>query len=186
MSAKPSHHRIIVITGIVAVIMFGFCFAMVPLYNLLCQRIGINTSIAGAKLITPATSRELSQQVDLSRDITVQFTTTNHNGMPWDFYPQVKSVHVHPGETTKVLFIAKNPTANNMIAQAIPSMTPPQAVQHFHKVQCFCFDQQPLKAGEHQEMAMVFQIDKQLPKDIHVLTLAYTLYDVTPTQADKG
>jgi cytochrome c oxidase assembly protein subunit 11 len=173
MSDQKKHRKVFVIGGITAVIMFGFCFAMVPLYNLLCKRIGINTSIAGSALITAARSEEISKNVDMSREIKVQFTTTNHNGMPWEFSPNMKSV---------ITFFAKNPTSKDMTSQAIPSMTPPDAVAHFHKIQCFCFDKQFLKAGVSDNMAMVFQIDKDIPKDIHVITLSYTLFDVTPKE----
>lgn len=185
MENKKSHRRVYVIGGIAAAIMFGFCFAMVPLYNLLCKQIGINTSIAGSSLITAAQASEISKNVDMSREITVQFTTTNHKGMPWDFFPNTKSIKVHPGQTTKVTFHVKNPTDHDMVSQAIPSMTPGEAVSHFHKIQCFCFNQQALKAHEEQNMAMVFQIDKDLPKEIHVITLAYTLFDVS-NQTRKG
>lgn len=186
MSNSKSHKKVFIIGGIAAGVMFAFCFAMVPLYNVLCKRIGMNTSVAGSQLITQAAAEEISKHADLSREITVQFTTTNHKGMPWEFSPNMKSVIVHPGKTTRVTFHAKNPTPKDMVSQAIPSMTPPEAVAHFHKIQCFCFDKQPLKAGETQDMSMVFQIDKDIPKDIHVITLAYTLFDVTPTEVRTG
>ncbi len=185
MVAQKSNRKIFVTGGIVAAIMFGFCFAMVPLYSLICQKTGINTSAANVSLITPAQSDEISKSADLSREITVQFTATNHMGMPWDFYPRTKMVKVHPGEKTKIIFYAKNPTGRDMTAQAIPSMTPTDAITHFHKIQCFCFDQQTLKARESRDMAMVFQIDKDLPKDVRVITLAYTLFDTTPAKEIK-
>lgn len=182
MAEQKNHRKVYIIGGVAAAIMFGFCFAMVPIYNVLCKRIGVNTTIAGSALISPARAEEISKNADMSREVTVQFTTTHHNGMPWEFYPNMKSIRVHPGVSTKVTFHAKNPTSKDMVSQAIPSMTPGEAVAHFHKIQCFCFDKQPLKAGQSDDMAMVFQIDKDLPKDVHVITLAYTLFDVTPKQ----
>lgn len=184
MSNQTSHRKIFVIGGIVAAIMFGFSFALVPLYSLLCKKIGVNTSIASAPLLTPAQAAEGNKQVDLTRTVTVQFVVINHNGMPWDFYPHVKSMKVHPGENNKVKFYAKNTTTKTMVLQAIPSMTPTEALAHFHKVECFCFNQQTLKGRENRDMALVFQIDKDLPKDIHVITLAYTLFDATPKEKD--
>jgi cytochrome c oxidase assembly protein subunit 11 len=184
--AQKSNRKVFIIGGIAAVLMFGFCFAMVPLYNLICKRVGINTSIAGNDLVTPAAAAAMSKTTDLSREVTVQFVATNHMGMPWDFYPRVKSVRVHPGEQTKVLFYAKNLTDKAMIGQMIPSLTPPQSITHFHKVECFCFEQQPLKGRESKDMALVFQIDNDLPKDIHVITLSYTLFDATPKETKKG
>lgn len=179
MPSNSSHRKVFIIGGIAATVMFAFCFAMVPLYSVLCKKTGINTSLS-TDLITPARSEEISKSADLTRDVTIQFTSTNHMGMPWDFYPQKKFLKVHPGEKNTIYFYAKNPTANDMTAQAIPSMTPTEAISHFHKIECFCFNQQTLKAGESKNMAMVFQVDKDLPKDVHVITLAYTLFDATP------
>lgn len=185
MSGAKSSRKIFMIGGTVAVIMFGFCFAMVPLYSLLCQKIGVNTSAAGSGLLTQV-SEKTTEPPDLTRTIKVQFTATNHNGMPWDFYPRIREISVHPGENIKVYFYAKNPTEKTMSAQAIPSMTPTDALGHFHKIQCFCFNQQTLKGGESKEMPMIFRIDKDISKDIHVITLAYTLFDTTPKEVNKG
>lgn len=184
MAEQISHRNIFIIAGIVAVLMFLFCFAMVPLYSLLCRATGINQTVS-TNLITPAQSNEIGKGVDQSREILVQFTATNHMGMTWDFYPKAKSVRVHPGEKTKIYFYAKNPTDKDMVALALPSMTPPESIGHFHKIECFCFNQQKLKAGESRDMAMVFQIDKELPKTVHVITLAYTLFDATPKQVAR-
>ena len=185
MTDKKSNRKIVIIGGLVAAGMFGFCFAMVPLYSVLCKKIGLNTSVAGSQLITRAEANAISQSTDMSREITVQFTATNHMGMPWEFYPRTKSVTVHPGEKTKVYFYANNPTENDMTEQAIPAMTPTDAIGHFHKIECFCFNQQTLKAGEKREMGLVFQIDKDVSKDVHVITLAYTLFDVTPKKSTR-
>lgn len=184
MAGKKSNRKIFIIGGIAAAIMFVFCFAMVPLYSLICKATGINTSVASADLLK-ATSVDTSK-ADMSREITVQFDTEMHNGMPWDFYPRTKSIVVHPGEVSKVYFYIKNTNARDMTVQAIPSMTPPEALSHFHKIQCFCFTQQSLKALESKDMPMVFQIDKDIPKDVRVITLAYTLFDVTPKPSRKG
>lgn len=184
MTEQKSHRKVFIIGGIAAGIMFAFCFAMVPLYSVICKKTGINTTLS-TDLITPALAEQISKETDLSREITVQFTATNHMGMPWEFYPQTKSVRVHPGEKTKVYFYAKNPTEKDMTAQAIPSMTPTDSIAHFHKIECFCFNQQSLKAGETRNMALVFQIDSDIPKTVNTITLAYTLFDVTK-DARKG
>ena len=185
MSGTQSNRKVLWLGGIVAFIMFGFCFAIVPLYSLICKKTGISTTVS-TDLITPAAADEISNAVDLSREVTVQFTATNHMGMTWDFYPNTKSIKVHPGEKTTISFYAKNTQAHHMSAQAIPSMTPTEAIGHFHKIECFCFHQQNLNGGESKNMPMVFQVDKDLPKDIHVITLAYTLFDVTPKEIRKG
>lgn len=186
MTGKKSNRKIFIIGGIVAAIMFGFSFAMVPLYNLICKKIGVNTSIVNSGLLTPAEAlASTKKNTDLSRTITVQFVATNHNGMPWDFYPRVKSMEVHPGENNKISFYAKNTTSKKMTVQAIPSMTPTDALSHFHKIECFCFNQQTLDARESRDMALVFQIDKELPKEIKVITLSYTLFDATPKEKTR-
>lgn len=181
MAEQRSHRKIYLIGLVVAVLMFGFCFAMVPLYGLLCKATGTNnTSKAGNVLSQSTNLAALSTAVDLSREVTVQFTTNNHMGLPWDFYPKVKSVTLHPGEKKTVYFYAKNTTRHEMTVQAIPSMTPTDALNHFHKIECFCFTQQSLGAGKAKDMALIFQVDANLPKEIKVMTLAYTLFDATP------
>jgi len=187
MSGKPSHRKVFIIAGVATVLMFGFCFAMVPLYGLLCQATGTNnTTRAGNVLAKETPAANVSQTVDRSREVVVQFTTTNHMGLPWDFYPSVKSVKVHPGERVTANFYAKNTTGHEMTVQAIPSMTPTESLAHFHKIECFCFVQQTLKAGEAKTMPLIFQVDTNLPKEIRVITLAYTLFDATPLKKGKG
>ena len=183
---KSPHRKIFIIGGIVAAIMFGFCFAMVPLYSMICKATGINPSFQNADLVKPAVAAALSKDVDYSREVTVQFVATNHMGMPWEFYPRTKMVKVHPGEKTKVIFFAKNTMSNDMTVQAIPSMTPIDSISHFHKIECFCFRQQSLKGGEGKDMALIFNVDKDLPKEIHTITLSYTLFDVTPKETKKA
>lgn len=182
---KKSHKKIFVIGGIAAAIMFTFCFAMVPLYSLICKRAGLNSTGINSGLLS-AVSAETKEPPDLTRTIKVQFVAVNHNGMPWEFYPRTKEIEVHPGENGKVFFFAKNTTDKTMSVQAIPSMTPTDALSHFHKIECFCFTQQTLASREGKEMPMIFRIDKDLPKEIHVITLAYTLFDTTPKETRKG
>jgi len=184
MENNKNHRKVYMIAGIAAGIMFGFCFAMVPLYSVICKATGINTSVPDGQLLRP--TQGSAGGPDLSRDITVQFITETHNGMSWDFYPRTKSIHVHPGENNKVFFHVKNATDKDMTVQAIPSMTPTDALTHFHKIQCFCFTQQTLKAHQSKEMPMIFQVDKDLPQNIHVISLAYTLFDVSSQAARKG
>lgn len=185
MPEKKSHRKIFLIGGIVAALMFGFCFAVVPFYGLICKATGINTSLPSSELVLRE-QVNASATIDKTREVTVQFVASNHMGLPWDFYPRMKSIRVHPGENTKVYFYAKNTTTKLMSVQAIPSMTPTDSLGHFHKIECFCFRQQILKAGESKEMPLVFNIDAALPKDIHVITLAYTLFDTTPNEKRKG
>lgn len=177
---KKSNKKIYIYAGIAVAIMFGFCFAIVPLYSVLCKLTGMNTVIT-PELSTAANDKAVADNtVDMSREITVQLMAVNNMGLPWDFYPKVKSIKVHPGENTKVYFYAKNTTDKDMTVQAIPNMTPTDAISHFHKIECFCFRQQTLKAHESKDMLLLFKIDKEVPKDMRVITLAYTLFDQTP------
>lgn len=184
MAGQKSHKKIYIIGGIAAALMFGFCFALVPLYSLICKKTGLNTSAANDGLLKPV-SAATTEPADLSRSVTVQFVAVNHNGMPWEFYPRTKTITVHPGENNKIYFFAKNTTDKPMSVQAIPSMTPTEALSFFHKIECFCFTQQSLNAHEGKEMPMIFRIDKELPKEIHVITLAYTLFDTTPKEETR-
>lgn len=163
----------------VAVAMFAFVFVvMVPLYNVLCDALGINGKTSSqAYTAIPAA-------VDESREVTVQFVAINNDGMPWSFAPTTRVMRVHPGAANGVVFAAGNPTDQNMVAQAIPSISPSRAAAYFHKTECFCFDQQVLAARDGAEMPLQFIVDQALPPDIHTITLSYTLFDVTDTVTD--
>jgi|SRR5690606_23684548 len=159
----------------VVVVMFAFGFALVPLYEVMCQAFGINGKTAGAY------SGE--QVVDESRDVRVQFLATNAAGMVWEFAPLQADVRVHPGQTMEIRYVAHNPTDKPMSAQAVPSVAPARAAAYFHKTECFCFTQQVLQPGERIEMPVRFIVDRDLPDDVHYLTLAYTLFDITARTA---
>ncbi len=155
-----------------AIAMFGFAFAMVPLYEVLCEVTGLNGK-------TSSTAADGVVELDENRQITVQFVTVTSQGMPWDFEPQVRSIKIHPGEITQVNFLVKNPADSTIVGQAIPSVTPGLAAPHLLKTQCFCFDNQVLAAGGEAEMPMIFYLDPALPKHINTITLSYTMFDVT-------
>ena len=166
--------------GTVSVAMFAFVFVvMVPLYNVLCDALGINGKTSSEAYIS------VSAEVDESRSIKVQFIATNNDGMPWAFSPQVTEMLVHPGAANDMVFFAAHPTMNAMVAQAIPSVSPSRAAEYFHKTECFCFEQQPLDGNGEAEMPLQFIVDQDLPADIKTITLSYTLFDVTSLMSDK-
>ena len=166
--------------GAVAVTMFAFVFVvMVPLYNVLCDALGINGKTSSEAYTS------VVAQVDESRSVKVQFVATNNDGMPWAFSPDVTEMVVHPGAANDTVFFAANPTTNSMIAQAIPSVSPSRAAEYFHKTECFCFEQQPLDGNSEAEMPLQFIVDQDLPADIKTITLSYTLFDVTALMRDK-
>lgn len=160
--------------------MFGFGFAMVPLYEVFCDITGINGKTGGRYEATGSEAR------DESRTVTVQFIAQNGPDMPWVFRPVTRSIRVHPGEPTMVNFYAENPTARAMVGQAVPSLAPSEGTLYFHKTECFCFNQQTLQAGETVQMPLVFIVDRALPEHIRKLTLSYTLYDQSAMQEVSG
>ncbi|PTU74451.1 cytochrome c oxidase assembly protein [Pseudomonas mangrovi] len=171
MAESISTARLVRYLLLLVVLMFGFGFALVPLYEVMCQAFGINGKTAGAY--------GGAQVVDEARSVRVQFLSTNAAGMVWRFEPMSDEMEVHPGASMEMLFIAHNPTDQPMSAQAVPSVAPARAAAYFHKTECFCFTQQVLQPGETIEMPVRFIVDRDLPKDVHHLTLAYTLFDIT-------
>ncbi len=148
-------------------------FVMVPMYDALCDALGINGKTSDVRY-------EAAQiQVDGSRMVTVQFVATNAEGMPWGFGPDTTMMKVHPGAVNDTVFHAENPLPQAMIAQAIPSVSPSRAAEYFHKTECFCFNHQPLEGNSTAEMPLQFIVDQDLPKDIRTITLSYTIFDVT-------
>lgn len=166
---------------VVVVLMFGFGYALVPVYKQICELTGVNI------LTNKDDTAKLAgnTQVDRSRLITVEFDA-NTTG-PWRFRPVVPSMTVHPGEMSQIVYEVVNKQAHKMDAQAIPSYAPQQAAAFFKKVECFCFQQQTLEANEARQMPVVFYIDPKLPKDVKTITLSYTFFEVglKPQVADN-
>ena len=162
---------------VVAVGMFAFGYALVPIYKAICEMTGINVlalgdkNIPGAKATMPANT-----QVDTSRTITVEFDANSRG--PWEFKPAQRSLQVHPGEMTTVMYEFKNVQNRRMSAQAIPSYAPRQASTHFNKLECFCFTQYTLEPGEEKSWPVVFVIDPKLSRDVKTITLSYTFFEV--------
>lgn len=157
---------------VIAVMMFGFGYALIPVYKQICEVLGINVLTQKDGTVT----LDQNTQVDLSRTITVEFDG-NAQG-PWRFRPVVASVKVHPGQLQTVLYEVVNTQPRTVQAQAIPSYAPQSATPHFKKVECFCFKQQTLKANEARQMPVVFYIDPALPKDVKTITLSYTFFEI--------
>lgn len=168
-----SNNRTVKKLLLVVVAMFGFGFALVPLYDVFCDITGLNGKTSDTAAIYEDSG------VDKSRTVKVQFITRNAKGIPWNFEPVINEIDVHPGEMKLVSFYAKNKADHDIIGQAVPSVSPGLAANYFHKIECFCFTQQPLAAGKDVEMSLQFYVDVELPTDINTLTLSYTLYDIT-------
>lgn len=164
----------------IVVLMGGFGLALVPFYKKICEVTGISQTRA----VTRAEAK--NTQVDLTRTITVQFDATINQQMPWRFAPAQRSIKVHPGEVTQVVYSVTNTTDKAMVGQARPSYGPEIAGKYFNKLQCFCFNQQTLAANETRQMPVVFYVGRDLPSDVTTLTLSYTFFDMTGEGANRS
>ena len=165
---------------VVALGMFGFGYALVPLYVAICEATGINILALGEKELSGSGNARLAKpqnsQLDTSRTITVEFDA-NARG-PWHFKPMQNSLQVHPGEMATVMYEFQNVQDRTMSAQAIPSYAPQQSGPHFNMVECFCYNQYTLAPGEKKQWPVVFVVDKKLSKDVTTITLSYTFFEV--------
>ena len=177
-STQQANNKMVIKLCVVVLGMFGFAFALVPLYDVFCDITGIN-----GKTRDTASVYE-SVEIDTSRKITIEFITRANTGLPWKFEALTKRVEVYPGEMHQVDFYVKNITAKDFVGQAVPSVSPGTAALFLNKTECFCFISQPLKAGAEALMPMKFYVDPQLPEDIRFFTVQYTMYDVTESVED--
>jgi cytochrome c oxidase assembly protein subunit 11 len=145
---------------------------MPPLYQLACDVLGIGPQ-------QYSRYEDAASAVDESREVRVIFVAATKVGEPWEFRPSQHEIRVHPGARYEVSYFARNPTDQDMVLQAIPSLLPTQAVSYLQKVECFCFNRQPLAAGEKAEMPLIFFVDPELPQSVHTITLSYSIFDIT-------
>ena len=175
--------------AVVALGMFLFGYALVPIYKHICEMTGINILALGEKELPGSGNARLAKadntQVDTSRTITVEFDANSRG--PWQFKPAQSSVQVHPGEMATVMYEFQNVQDRAMSAQAIPSYAPSEAASHFNKMECFCFNQYTLAPGEKKQWPVVFVIDPKLSKSVNTITLSYTFFEVgSKTPAAPG
>lgn len=175
---KQANLRVVKRLGVAALLMFGFGFALVPLYDVFCDITGINGKTGRIEL-----EQALSQTVDMDREVTVEFLATVHSDLPWEFRPVVKKIKVHPGEVTEVNYYARNMTNAVITGQAVPSLAPGLAAKYFSKTECFCFTRQALGPGEAKEMPLRFIVDPELPENVRTVSLSYTFFQAKPEAA---
>ncbi len=157
---------------LLVVVMFGFGFALVPIYNVFCEVTGLN-----GKTGEIAVEKAEVLAVDIERYVTVEFdTNVNQATLPWSFAAKKFKIRVHPGEVSDAVFVVKNKSNRSIKGQAIPSVAPAQASLFFNKTECFCFTQQTLAPYEEREMLVRFVVDTKLPKKIETMTLSYTFF----------
>ncbi len=170
----PSHRPLLVKLTLVVLAMFGFGFALVPIYDVICDITGLNgkTGALSAK-------QAEGMRVDQRRTVTVEFLANLNQGLDWEFRPGIRKMQVHPGRPYSTSFHARNLTGHPMVGQAVPSVTPNTAAAYFNKTECFCFTQQTFAAGEERDMPLTFIVSPDLPGRIHTISLSYTFFDVT-------
>lgn len=171
---QEKNKRLLVKLLIGVLFMFGFCYMLVPLYKLICQKEGIN-----GKSVLSATTYDKNTKIDYSRTISVDFTTTLHGNLNFKFIPLSRHIDIHPGERKLIYFYAENHTGQGITVQAIPSITPMDAARFLKKTQCFCFTQQYFFSKEKADMPVYFFVEPDVPKNIKEITLSYTLFDAT-------
>ena len=176
LELKRDNRRLFIRLAIVAVGMFGFGYALVPVYRQICVALGIYNLEQPAAVV--------NTQVDASRTVSIEFDSNSHD-LPWRFRPLVRSVDVNPGRVTTIEYEITNVRDTPMTGQAVPSYSPQHAAQYFGKLECFCFTQQTLAPGESRRMPVIFVVDPKLPKDIGAITLSYTFFQVPGREVKK-
>ena len=162
--------------AIIPLLMFGFGFALVPLYDVFCDITGLNGKTGRVEAAEIDAS-----QVDESRTIEVRFIANTNSGLPWSFEAIDKKMEVHPGQVYEAIFRVRSTSENVTLGQAVPSVSPGLAAQYFNKTECFCFTQQELAARETRDMPVQFVIGTGISEDIEEVTLSYTFFSL-----DKG
>lgn len=178
--SRADNRRTALMLAAVVVGMFGFGFALVPLYNVFCAITGLN----GKPGVAEAAS--LDGQVDETRLIRVQFLGSVNSQLPWDVQPADAEMEVHPGAIYATSFRARNRSGQGMIAQAVPSVDPGVASLYLNKTECFCFRQQQFEAGETRDMPVRFVISRDLPADIRTVTVSYTFFKIETQGAEPS
>ena len=163
---------------VVAAIMFGFGFALVPFYEKICE-------VTGIRNVFQPDAVAANTQIDATRLVSVEFDA-NTRRLPWTFKPLQSSVTVHPGEVMQVAYEVRNTLERPVTGQAVPSYGPQQAALYFRKMECFCFQQQTLGPGEVRKMPVVFVIDPKLPPELNTVTLSYTFFEVSGARSGGG
>lgn len=167
---REENRQLLLKLSVVAACMFAFGYALVPFYEKICEALGVN-NLAG-EIAAP-----LNTQVDATRTVVIELDGNTHE-MPWRFRPLVNHVDVHPGQVMTVEYEVSNVRGEPITGQAVPSYGPRNAAQYFRKLDCFCFKQQTLAAGETRRMPVTFIVDPGLPKDVGTITVSYTFFEV--------
>lgn len=164
-------NKLLVTLSLVACLMFGFGYALVPLYDLFCDVTGF-----GGRTKTLTAEEASTRVVDPNRTVRVQFTSHASSALPWDFSAEVNQAELTPGKIYEFYYVIKNKVDREVTAQSTFNVTPPQAGGHLKKLECFCFTQQTLTANEERRMSVRLMVDTELPDSINELTLGYSFF----------
>jgi len=181
MVTKVSSKSLVIKLSLLAVAMLAFSYAMVPIYRSACDAGWLEVTRVDSSNPYANVNKNVdtsNTQVDKTRWVTVEFVANMNEKMPWNFEAQQKSVRIHPGEMTNVVYDVVNTTDREVVGVAVPSYGPALAVLYFKKVECFCFTKQTMAPHEHRGMPVVFVVTPDLPKDVNTITLSYTFFEV--------
>lgn len=176
-----SNRRLVAKLLVIVAAAFAFGFALVPLYDVLCNVTGFNGKTKQGKVGVGGlngTAATAPSRIDMNRIVTVEFTGTVMPGLPWEMRPLTSTLDLHPGEMHQAKFLVHNRSDKTIVGQAVPSVSPGQAAQHFEKLDCFCFSQQTLAAGETKELPLTFIVKPEIDEQIRTVTLSYAFFNV--------
>lgn len=168
---KRENRRLVTQLLVVTVAMFGFGWALIPLYDVFCEVTGFGGR-TGGQVQAPAVV-----EADLERTVMVEFVATVGGRGEYEFRPQVVRMQVHPGKLYQTTYFARNLRAHDASGHAVPSVTPGAAARYFQKTECFCFNRQDFAANEGKDMPVVFIVDPEIPAEVSTVTLGYTFFD---------
>jgi cytochrome c oxidase assembly protein subunit 11 len=172
LDRQRSNLALAVKLGFVALFFVGFGFAMVPMYDVFCELTGLNGKTNKVAMVA-----DKNTQVDLSRSVNVEFLSHSMPGVGLTFKPDQFSIRIHPGAISRMNYTVTNTSDQVFVGQAIPSITPAVAAQHFEKLECFCFSQQTFQPGETRSMPVVFVVNPKMDRDLGTVTLSYTFFE---------
>jgi cytochrome c oxidase assembly protein subunit 11 len=181
--SRKNRKMLLILSGLV-VGMFGFGFALVPLYDLYCKAVGIN-KIESVPQLSEQAVVMAAQEPQLDREVTVSFDVNVRDGLPWDFEAVEYKVTVHPGQKSLVKFRVRNRAQEAVVGQAIPAVTPWQATPYLAKLECFCFNKQELQPGEEVEMPLYFVVSPDIPEEMESMVLSYTFMNIDKDATEK-
>jgi cytochrome c oxidase assembly protein subunit 11 len=150
-------------------VMLVFCASLVPLYRQICEVLGITATRAIVQ----------NTVVDTSRLMKIDFDASLNQRFAWKFEPVEKHVEVNPGAIMTVNYRVTNTLPYATTGRAVPSFGPIEGGLYFNKIECFCFSNQTLQAGETRDMPVTFFIDPKVPKTLGTIALSYTFFDVS-------